>query len=44
MNFSTILIITLIATLAFYMIFLVIGLGGISQNRKAQGLDHKPRK
>ena len=44
MNFSTILIITLIATLSFYLIFLVIGLGGIPQNRKAQGLDHKSRK
>ena len=44
MNFSTILIITLIATLTFYLIFLLIGLGGISQNRKAQGLEDKSRK
>ncbi len=44
MNFSNILIITLIVKLIFYLISLVIVLGGIPQNRKAQGLDDKSRK
>ncbi len=39
MNFSTIAIITIITTLCFYIIFLVLGVGGIAKNRKAQGLD-----
>ncbi len=39
MNFGTIAIITIISTLFFYMIFLVLGVGGIAKNRRAQGLD-----
>ena len=39
MNFATIAIITIISTLFFYMIFLVLGVGGIAKNRRAQGLD-----
>ena len=38
MNFATVAIITIISTLVFYMVFLVLGVGGITQNRKAQGL------
>ena len=40
MNFAAIAIITIISTLFFYMIFLVLGGGGIAKNRRAQGLDH----
>ena len=39
MNFATIAIITIISTLFFYMIFLVLGVGGIAKNLRAQGLD-----
>ena len=39
MNFATIAIITIISTLFFYMIFLVLGVGGIAKNHRAQGLD-----
>jgi len=39
MNFATITIITIISTLFFYMTFLVLGVGGIANNRRAQGLD-----
>ena len=39
MNFAAIAIITIISTLFFYMIFLVLGVGGIAKNRRAQGLD-----
>ena len=39
MNFATIAIITIISTLFLYMIFLVLGVGGIAKNRRAQGLD-----
>ena len=39
MNFATITIITIISTVFFYVIFLVLGLGGIAKNRRAQGLD-----
>lgn len=41
MNFATIAIITIISTLTLYLVFLVIGVGGIAQNRNAQGLDQK---
>tara|TARA_Y100001968_G_scaffold314524_1_gene340012 strand:- start:509 stop:643 length:135 start_codon:yes stop_codon:yes gene_type:complete len=44
MNFATISIITLLITVTFYLIFLLIGVGGIPQNRKAQGLDIKSNK
>ena len=38
-NFTTIAILCVITTLTFYLIFLLLGVGGISKNRKAQGLD-----
>tara|TARA_Y100001968_G_C18941228_1_gene518821 strand:+ start:352 stop:486 length:135 start_codon:yes stop_codon:yes gene_type:complete len=41
MNFATIAIITTFSTLILYLIFLVLGLAGITKNRKAQGLDKK---
>jgi len=41
MNFSTILIITFLSTLALYLIFFSLGVVGISKNREAQGLDEK---
>ena len=34
-------IITIISTLFLYLIFLVLGVGGIAKNRNAQGLDQK---
>jgi len=43
MNFSTITIITIISTVFFYVVFLVLGVGGISKNRRAQGLDQCKR-
>tara|TARA_B100001250_G_C19519786_1_gene665471 strand:- start:236 stop:376 length:141 start_codon:yes stop_codon:yes gene_type:complete len=43
MNFATIAIITIISTVFFYIIFLVLGAGGIDKNRKAQGLDQSKR-
>ena len=39
MNFATVGIITIISTISLYIIFLVLGVGGISKNRRAQGLD-----
>ncbi len=44
MNFASVAIITLIFTVFFYMIFLVLGVGGIAKNRIAQGLDQKSKK
>ena len=43
MNFATFTIITIIATVFFYLIFLVLGVGGIAKNRRAQGLDQSKR-
>ena len=43
MNIATIAIITIISTLIFYMVFLVLGVGGIAKNRRAQGLDQSKR-
>ena len=43
MNHATIAIITIISTLLLYMMFLVIGVGGISKNRRAQGLDQNQK-
>ncbi len=43
MNFLSIAIITIISALSLYIIFLVLGVGGISKNRAAQGLDQKQR-
>ena len=39
MNLPTIAIITVISTVSLYIIFLVLGVGGIANNRRAQGLD-----
>jgi len=44
MNFATIAVFTIVFTLSFYLIFLVLGVGGIAQNRSAQGLDQKSNK
>tara|TARA_B100001250_G_C19708232_1_gene747938 strand:+ start:482 stop:616 length:135 start_codon:yes stop_codon:yes gene_type:complete len=44
MNFATIAIIIFISTVSLYMIFLVLGVGGIAINRTAQGLDQKSNK
>ncbi len=44
MNSVTIVIITFVITLSFYLFFFVLGLGGVAKNRKAQGLDHKANK
>ena len=43
MNSATIAIITIVFTVFLYIIFLVIGVGGISKNRAAQGLDQNQR-
>ncbi len=43
MNFAAIAIITIISTLLLYIIFLVLGVGGIRNNRRAQGLDQNQR-
>ena len=43
MNFATITIITIISTVFFYVIFLVLGVGGIAKNRRAQGLDQSKK-
>tara|TARA_B100000700_G_C14414417_1_gene565158 strand:- start:71 stop:211 length:141 start_codon:yes stop_codon:yes gene_type:complete len=39
MNFATISILTIISTAFLYIVFLVLGVGGIAKNRRAQGLD-----
>tara|TARA_Y100001968_G_C19404596_1_gene742938 strand:- start:1471 stop:1593 length:123 start_codon:yes stop_codon:yes gene_type:complete len=39
MNFSAIAITSIILTLILYISFLIVGVGGIGKNRKAQGLD-----
>jgi len=39
MNITTIAILSIILTLTLYLFFLVLGVGGIDKNRKAQGLD-----
>ena len=44
MNFANIAIITFISTLFLYIMFLVLGVGGIAKNRKAQGLNQKTNK
>jgi len=43
MNFATIAIITILSTVFLYVIFLVLGVGGIAKNRRAQGLDQSKR-
>tara|TARA_Y100001968_G_scaffold44493_1_gene34632 strand:- start:825 stop:959 length:135 start_codon:yes stop_codon:yes gene_type:complete len=44
MNIATILIITSISTVTLYLLFLLLGVVGISKNREAQGLDRKSNK
>tara|TARA_Y100001968_G_C18922140_1_gene510265 strand:- start:430 stop:552 length:123 start_codon:yes stop_codon:yes gene_type:complete len=39
MNFTTIAIVSIFLTLTLYVAFLVVGVGGIRKNRKAQGFD-----
>ena len=39
MNFATILILTIFFTVSLYIIFLLLGVGGIEKNRKAQGIE-----
>tara|TARA_Y100001968_G_C19435578_1_gene759463 strand:+ start:1837 stop:1971 length:135 start_codon:yes stop_codon:yes gene_type:complete len=41
MDLATIAVITLIFTITIYLIFFMIGLGGIAKNKEAQGLDQK---
>ena len=43
MSYTTIVIITTVATFFLYIIFLVLGVGGIDKNRRAQGLDQSKR-
>tara|TARA_Y100001968_G_scaffold324674_1_gene364468 strand:+ start:1578 stop:1715 length:138 start_codon:yes stop_codon:yes gene_type:complete len=43
MNFATIAIITIISTVLLYLFFLVLGVGGITKNRRAQGLDQSKK-
>ena len=43
MNVATIAIITVLSTLSIYIIFLLLGVGGIAKNRAAQGLDQNQR-
>tara|TARA_Y100000589_G_C26961141_1_gene550673 strand:- start:200 stop:337 length:138 start_codon:yes stop_codon:yes gene_type:complete len=44
MNFTYLAIVSIILTLSFYIAFLVLGIGGIAKNRRAQGLEEKPNK
>ena len=39
MNFATISILTIFFTVSLYLIFLLLGVGGIKKNRKAQGIE-----
>ena len=39
MNLTSIAIISVFLTITIYIAFLLIGIGGIDKNRKAQGLD-----
>tara|TARA_Y100001968_G_scaffold139021_1_gene127162 strand:- start:312 stop:452 length:141 start_codon:yes stop_codon:yes gene_type:complete len=40
MNIATIATITVAFAVSLYVIFLVLGAGGVAKNRRAQGLDH----
>ena len=44
MNFVTTAIITIVFTLCFYLLFFVLGVGGIAKNRDAQGIDKQTTK
>ena len=39
MNLATIAIIMIVSTLFLYILFIVLGVGGIAKNRRAQGLE-----
>ena len=41
MNIATIAILIIISTVSLYTVFLVLGVGGIAKNLKAQGFDQK---
>tara|TARA_B100000700_G_scaffold141503_1_gene157479 strand:- start:465 stop:599 length:135 start_codon:yes stop_codon:yes gene_type:complete len=41
MNIATIFISTFILTVSLYLVFLLLGVGGVAKNREAQGLDKK---
>ena len=43
MNTASIAVITLVTTLSIYLMFLVLGVGGIANNRAAQGLDQNKK-
>ena len=43
MNIASYVIITVILTVSLYILFLVLGVGGIAKNRRAQGLDQSKR-
>ena len=43
MNLASIFILVTIFTVTLYVVFLVLGLGGISKNRRAQGIDQNHR-
>ena len=39
MDLTSIAIISIVTTILLYVFFLILGVGGISENRRAQGLD-----
>tara|TARA_Y100001968_G_C19315624_1_gene696508 strand:+ start:272 stop:397 length:126 start_codon:yes stop_codon:yes gene_type:complete len=41
MNYTNIAVISILITISLYVIFLLLGVGGITKNRKAQGLDEE---
>ena len=41
MNVFNTILITIVFAVSLYVAFLVLGVGGINQNRKAQGLDKR---
>ena len=44
MNSTTIVITIIVSTLTIYLMFLLLGVGGINKNREAQGLDQRTNK
>ena len=43
MNITSVAIITVVTSLSFYLIFFVLGVGGVANNRAAQGLDQNKK-
>tara|TARA_B100000579_G_C22682220_1_gene780846 strand:+ start:805 stop:939 length:135 start_codon:yes stop_codon:yes gene_type:complete len=41
MNFTNLILTIFLSGVSFYVIFLVLGVGGVSKNRVAQGIDKK---